>query len=251
MSTTSDLSVRERFQHLQHINADRLNPSRFNHIQTLIERSERQRPQVAEKLTIKASALLDDYLDQFIAAQAQAAELLASLIQDYPTAKDQAENLFSHGNFNELWRLQRTLVNNQKHEKSLKQLSGFTQSLLQSTPELPTEKETSAIDALLAQQDATTGIESKNTAASDKKNELKSLSFFRSSMKEHARQQKIRRAIDQGPENPGPLNPHKLAINSLENMERISSQYLNRFVSYLDTLLWLEAAGDKLPQKRK
>ena len=42
------------------------------------------------------------------------------------------------------------------------------------------------------------------------------------------------------PQNPGPLNPQMLAIKSLSTMRELSPDYLNRFVSYVDTLLWLE-----------
>ena len=52
-------------------------------------------------------------------------------------------------------------------------------------------------------------------------------------------------AIAQGPESPGPLNPQMLMIRSLTTLRDFSPAYSNRFVSYLDTLLWLDEVGEK------
>jgi hypothetical protein len=40
----------------------------------------------------------------------------------------------------------------------------------------------------------------------------------------------------------GPLNSHLLVLRSFALMRNISPDYLNRFVSYVDTLLWLDQA---------
>ena len=70
--------------------------------------------------------------------------------------------------------------------------------------------------------------------------DLKSYHLFKeSSVKLHA-DHLVAQAIDGVPDNAGPLNAHRLAVNSLEMMKDISPAYLRRFVSYMDTLLWLE-----------
>ncbi len=62
----------------------------------------------------------------------------------------------------------------------------------------------------------------------------------------------VTRVISEGPESPGPLNPQGLVIKSLATMRELSPDYLNRYVSYIDTLLWLEQASAKpKPAKRK
>lgn len=63
-------------------------------------------------------------------------------------------------------------------------------------------------------------------------------------------------AIEHGPENPGPLNPEMLSIKSLKLMRDLSPQYLNRFVAFIDSLLWIEesvasSAGPKTQSKTK
>jgi hypothetical protein len=60
----------------------------------------------------------------------------------------------------------------------------------------------------------------------------------------------VTRAIQDRPENPGPLNGQMLATRSLTELRRLSPEYLYRFVSYIDTMLWLQQAGaDKIESK--
>lgn len=54
----------------------------------------------------------------------------------------------------------------------------------------------------------------------------------------------LTQAIAEAPEDPGPLNPQMLAIKSLRNMRDLSPHYLNRFVSYVDSMLYLELLVD-------
>ena len=52
----------------------------------------------------------------------------------------------------------------------------------------------------------------------------------------------LTQGLAQAPENAGPLNSHQLVLRSLSVMRDISPDYLNRFMSYVDALLWLEQA---------
>lgn len=61
----------------------------------------------------------------------------------------------------------------------------------------------------------------------------------------------VQQAIEQGPENPGPLNPQQLAINALKNMRDLSPAYLSRYVSYVDSLFALEHIGKQLAKANK
>lgn len=56
---------------------------------------------------------------------------------------------------------------------------------------------------------------------------------------------RIRQAIEQTPENAGPMNAHRLVSRAIATMEKLSPEYLNRFVNYADTLLALERLGRK------
>ena len=53
-------------------------------------------------------------------------------------------------------------------------------------------------------------------------------------------QKKVTQAIAQAPQNAGPINSHMLVLRSLSLMRDLSPDYLNRFMGYVDTLLFLD-----------
>jgi hypothetical protein len=56
-------------------------------------------------------------------------------------------------------------------------------------------------------------------------------------------QKQVKQAIALAPQNAGPINSHMLVLRSLGLMRDASPDYLNRFITYVDTLLCLEEAG--------
>lgn len=72
--------------------------------------------------------------------------------------------------------------------------------------------------------------------------EMKSLRGFRESWSRIAAEQQVDKAVGRGPENAGPLNSHLLVLRSLGLMRDLSPDYLRRFLSHLDCLLWLDQA---------
>jgi hypothetical protein len=56
-------------------------------------------------------------------------------------------------------------------------------------------------------------------------------------------QMQVKQAIAQAPQNAGPINSHMLVLRSLGLMRDASPDYLNRFMTYVDTLLSLEGAA--------
>lgn len=75
--------------------------------------------------------------------------------------------------------------------------------------------------------------------------ELKSLRHFHNTWSQRSADRQVAQAVERAPANAGPLNSHMLVLRSLAAMRDISPDYLNRFVSYADTLLRLEQAGRK------
>lgn len=70
--------------------------------------------------------------------------------------------------------------------------------------------------------------------------ELKSVQQFRNTWSKLSAQKQVSQALGQAPKNAGPINSHMLVLRSLELMRNISPDYLNRFMSYADTLLCLD-----------
>ena len=56
----------------------------------------------------------------------------------------------------------------------------------------------------------------------------------------NARRDKVQFALDSRPENPGPLNPHMLAVQILSQIQSVAPGYLERLVTYMDTLAVLD-----------
>lgn len=75
--------------------------------------------------------------------------------------------------------------------------------------------------------------------------ELKSLRYFRETWAKLSVDKQLTLALEQGPQNAGPLNSHQLVLRALSVMRDISPDYLHRFMSYADALLWLDLADNK------
>lgn len=73
--------------------------------------------------------------------------------------------------------------------------------------------------------------------------ELKALAHFRSTWSRLSADRRLTQSLAKVPENAGPLNSHHLVHRSLTLMRELSPEYLSRFMSYVDTLLWIDTAG--------
>lgn len=70
--------------------------------------------------------------------------------------------------------------------------------------------------------------------------ELKAVQQFRSTWTRLSADQRLTQALAKVPDNAGPLNSQRLLHRSLALMRELSPDYLERFVSYVDALLWLD-----------
>lgn len=96
------------------------------------------------------------------------------------------------------------------------------------------------------------GAQSLPSRAGDGTDGLKSVQRFGEVWARISAEQKVAQALERGPENAGPLNSHMLMLRSLALMRTLSPDYLRRFLSQMESLLWLEQAGRKTapPQAR-
>lgn len=70
--------------------------------------------------------------------------------------------------------------------------------------------------------------------------ELKAVAYFREAWSRLSTEQQLTQTLAQAPENAGPMNSQHLVLRSLQNMRDISPDYLQGFMTYVDTLIWLE-----------
>lgn len=74
--------------------------------------------------------------------------------------------------------------------------------------------------------------------------DLKALDHFRGTWSRLSAQQRLKQSLAQTPKNAGPLNSHHLVHRALTLMRDLSPEYLHRFMSHVDALLWLAALAN-------
>jgi len=72
------------------------------------------------------------------------------------------------------------------------------------------------------------------------RDELKTLTQFRSTWSRLSADRRLTQSQATVPQNAGPLNSHHLVHRSLRLMRDVSPEYLNRFMSYVDALSWID-----------
>ncbi|MEJ2895985.1 DUF2894 domain-containing protein [Bordetella avium] len=79
--------------------------------------------------------------------------------------------------------------------------------------------------------------------------DLPLLDSFRALWTRLSADQQLRQSMAQLPENAGPLNADHLAHRALSHMRALSPDYLYQFMSYVETLSWLERLTAPAPPK--
>lgn len=72
--------------------------------------------------------------------------------------------------------------------------------------------------------------------------ELKVVRNFRGTWARLSAERQVTQALSQAPQNAGPINSHRVVLQSLALMRDIAPDYLNHFMTYVDTLLCLDEA---------
>ena len=218
--------------------------TRFRYITSLHKRSISQRQAVSAILTSKIQTLLQSYQADLLIAEDKCKVLSRRIVVNFPEHKNAAKELEKNYNVTALIKLEERLMR-VSHKNTIHTL---THSLLHN--DRGSESEDSFSDLLVnqEQQAMLTYAAPKSGRRSDRK-ELKSARFFRESQERRYAENVVRLAVKDGPDNPGPINPHMLAIRSLSMMQSLSPNYLKHFLSYIDTVFWLEQANERSATK--
>lgn len=255
----------------------RYDPIRFQFIESLLQRALGQRASVVTLLEEKAQQALAQYQQDFSQAKEHAEAQLALVAEHFPGSVDLVRELFESGDFKAVKRMESSLkreVNAQQRGQSLSVLARLAKQHQRSSFEHTGSQSEHSFSELMRQQEqqvlesssvspspSITALRAAtnskqvglfdNDYAAEGAGELTSVRQFRESLVKINSDKLVTRVISEAPENPGPLNPQALVIRYLASMRELSPDYLNRFVSYVDTLLWLEQAGDKLKSKKR
>jgi hypothetical protein len=196
---------------------DHFQKVRVQFIKSMAERARRQDPVVAGIVASKALVALEAYRIDL----SREHERVAAIVEEASACKTPAATPLS------------SLVHALEH----RQVAGEESPSQDPLGELLQRQENEVLKSFAeAAGDAA-------TPPAPPERELKSARYFRELGQQRTAESRIAHAAQEAPEDSGPLNPQKLAIRSLIVMRELSPSYLRRFVSYVDTLFWLENTG--------
>lgn len=89
-----------------------------------------------------------------------------------------------------------------------------------------------------------------DTDGTDGVSGMRSVRHFRVVWARITAENQVRKALACGPANAGPLNSHMLVLRCLKLMQSVSPEYLRRFLSHIEALLWLDQATQNKPLRR-
>jgi len=226
--------------------AHRYDPVRFSYIQSMARRGFGKSGSAYTVIERKALAALAEYQKNLESSRMEAAQIVNHVCAVFPGAEINIRRLFKDNEFKKVLLLGRKL-DRQQRETSLSalknQIGRFASGFEEKNNPL-------SVDDLLRQQerDVVAAIgnlpEGEEPAQQAEKTELRSLKHFKETMVKLNSDRLVKRSIQDLPENAGPHNSQMLATHSLSALRQISPNYLHRFVSHINTLIWLKLAGE-------
>lgn len=207
--------------------ADQFDPVRFRFIEALARRALTHRGAARRVLDDKLDKALTEYRARFAQAKNEAGDTVGRIAENFPDAADDLRRLFDAGDFLGLRRVVASLENRGE----------------------PTPLADLVSD--IAPQ-ASADVDDDSPGNPTARGELKSLRQFRATWSKLSVDRQLTEAVAQGPANAGPLNSHRLVLQSLALLRELSPDYLNCFMSYADALLWLDRAnGGRTPTEQE
>ena len=212
--------VDKRIASLRAAGANRFDPVGQHYLEALAKRAVRHQGRARCLLDKKLEQSLTLFSARFELAQSEASDMLTETVTAYPHAADKLQCLFVAGDFTGMKRC--------------------IQDVKKDNPP-------SMLGALLRQfeQHGFETIPPRPGASAGSRTELKTLRGARNVWTTLSTSRQVTRALEQAPKNAGPINSHMLVLRSLALMRDVSPDYLNRFMSYADTLLSLDHQGEK------
>lgn len=202
--------------------AHRHDPVRFHYLEALARRSATHAGDLRCRLDQRLVEALALYRAQYETARSEAGARLAATAAKFPDDRPELERLFAAGDFTGLGRLLAAI----EHRGRRDPLAELVRQL---------DRAASGHEAAAAPD--------KVARVAAAPVELKALRDARHTWAKLSTDRQMSQSQAKAPENPGPINSHLLVLRSLKLMQDIAPDYLQRCVSYVDTLLWLDGAS--------
>jgi hypothetical protein len=236
---------------LRSAGAERFDPVRLHFIDALARRANNHEGNVRYLLDARLERALAAFEERFDRARSDAGERIAECVNQYPQAATALQRLFAAGDFQGV---RQHIAGLHANDRSAS-LGALVRRLEQQSHDQP-------VDASAPKGSATSGVAGMAGAGANgipatmvagQHPELKTIRNFRNTWSKLSVEKQVTQALGQAPANAGPINSHMLVLRSLALMRDISPDYLNRFMTYADTLLCLDQ-GEKekaiVPKKR-
>ncbi|MES2889294.1 MAG: DUF2894 domain-containing protein [Pseudomonadota bacterium] len=201
------------------------NPVRFAFLEALARRTSTHQGSTRQWLALKLAGAVQTYEAGWQQARRQADAVLSGTMVRFPPASVELKRLHAAGDVQGLQRLADRLAQ---------------ASRARPLADLVVRRPVPATSP--------TGEGRSTTppgAGSAPLTELSTLQYFQNTWLRLSMDQRLSRSATQVPAQAGPLNSQVLALRSLQLMREVSPAYLQSFMAYLDTLLWLEQAGQR------
>lgn len=238
-------AIHPRLDTLLMLGANRFDPAAYHLIESLYRKAQQRAPAVQRYLQSRIELQLTQLEQRFDAARQDASTLATTIANEFPRAAETAQQHFVACDFKELKKLHAQL----RQQDNAHPLAALTQAMqaqpLGEQEMLLESAEGDSLDALLKKQEKellqALGHDTASTESS--RPELKSMQLFRDTWARVSTERRVTKVVEHAPRDAGPLNSQTLVMRSLTAMREISPEYANRFVSYIDTLLWLDKSG--------
>ena len=211
---------------LRQAGADGFDPVQFHYVATLAERLQSQQGSVKRILQARVLQELRAFSVRFETAQRDAALASANRAQAHPAAAADSQRLCRDGD-----------CTGECQVAAILNAGGPAQSLGGLARELASCRQES--------------VESRSSGPFGPRSGLKSVHYFRETWGKLNAEKRVAQALGQAPKNAGPINSHAVVLRSLALMRGISPDYLNRFMSYVDTLLCLDQCDREMQSLAK
>ena len=222
--------------------ADRFDPVRFHFISSLARRCIGKRPSVARRIEQKALMALDAYDRRYEKERREVGRLVDRISSEYPEAVGRVRELFENSDFKGARRLYLRLYRGRNQQA----LAGLTNDIMQGGALADVNETRLSLDERLRRQEEKIlqsfcqAPVSGALGSDGLKAVPRSFHRYKEVWAKQYANGLVNHSIENRPEDPGPLNGQMLAIRCLSTMRNLSPGYLNRFVSFVDTLLWLQ-----------
>ena len=213
---------------------ERFDAAGWHYLETLARRAAEHEGSVRRLLEAKLERAVASFSERFALARSVAAELLAATCEKHPQAAAELQRLFAGSDFKGLRHLRATLAAREQGPVLAELVSRFEPAL-----------------GGAAGHSSAPHTALRATEAGSPIRELKTVRESRATWARMSVDKELALAMKQAPKNAGPINSHMLVLRSLAMMQEISPDYLSRFVSYVDTLLFLDPGELTVPVKRK